>query len=107
MIVQPAQLAGRQSRHSTLAMLMFNFRTQYCDSFCDILLYLLVNAAEQCGRGCIENCRKRESSTQRWEPVTVFISRHFRAFLRSQQKGHVLLCETGSSAICSNIVVEP
>src|SRR6266511_1507557 len=106
MIVQPTQLPGRQSGPSTWAVLMFELRTQHSDPLGNISFHLFLNAAEQHGDGNIKNRRKRQSGAKRREPVTLFVSRHFRAFRRSQQKSYLLLAEAGSFAICSKIVVE-
>jgi hypothetical protein len=56
MIVNPSQLPGRQSRHSTgWSMPLFDLGAQHSDSFRDLFLQLTVCAAEQGGKGNVKN----------------------------------------------------
>jgi hypothetical protein len=95
MIVNPSQLPGRQSRHSTgSSMPLFDLGAQHRDPFRDLFLQLMLCAAEQRGNGYVKNDSKRESGAKRWEPAALLISAYLRPILTSQQKGYVLLTET-------------
>ena len=93
MVIQPAQLPGRQSRRLTGALLLLQFRMQYRDSPGNVSLYLFLNAAEQHRNGNVEDRRERERGPKRREPPALFISAYFCSVLRAQQKGYVLLAE--------------
>jgi hypothetical protein len=94
MIVNPSQLPGRQSRHSTgWSMPLFDFGAQHSDSLRYLFLQLMVRAAEERGKGYVENDCKRESRSKRREPPALLIPAYLRPILTSQQKGYVFLAE--------------
>jgi len=94
MIVNPSQLPGRQSRHSTgWSMPLFYRRTQHGDALRDFFLHLMLCAAEKRGNRYVENDCERKSGAKRRKPAALLISAYLRPILTSQQKGYVLLTE--------------